>query len=124
MWPRDKIAQAAQEIADHLKLIENVKSIQIAQKELADAMATLDIRLRNIETTLRVSKAETLLEAITKAQDVVNSVQGHLSDRIETLSVKVALLEREASMELISSRSTDKLSRISASTPSSDEVSP
>lgn len=112
MWGRDKIAQAAKELAEHLQVIENIKSLQEAQKKLADAIAALDQRLRNVEGELKVIRAEVRVDALRETQNIVNSVQGGLNQRIEDLAIKVAVMERgsprsshiEASVPLVLTR--------------------
>ena len=49
---------------------------------------------------MRVLKAETKLESLKEAQYLVNSVQGGLNERIETLAIKVARLDTGAVTEL------------------------
>ena len=100
MWfDRQKVGAAARELADHLQLIENVRALQTAQKELGDALAALSGRIRDIEADMRVLKAETKLENLKEIQAVINSVQGGLNERIETLAIKVAQLDRPAKRE-------------------------
>ena len=48
-WSREKIEKAAQEVADQLMLVEHVKVLQQGQKQMADAIALIDGRLRQIE---------------------------------------------------------------------------
>ena len=96
LFGRDKVAQAAQEIADHLKIVENVKALQIAQKELADALVRLDERVRAVESELRAAKAEIRSDALRETQNIVNAVQGGLNQRIQDLAVDVAILRHEA----------------------------
>jgi len=93
MIGRSKAADLAQDIANHLQVPEQIKSLQIAQKELADAIKRLDSRLTEIEIELRVVKAETKLDALREAQSVVNAVQGGLNQRIEDLAVKIAVID-------------------------------
>jgi hypothetical protein len=95
VWGRDKVAKAAQEIADHLKLIEHVKALQTGQKDLAAAIARLDDRLRMIEAEIRSIRSETALQAVREAQSIVNAVQGHLNERIEKVAVDVAVLRHD-----------------------------
>ncbi len=94
MWPRSKIAQTAQEIADHLMLVENVKALQQGQKEMADAIAALDTRLRHIEADIRAVKSEAKFEAVKETQQMLNSVQGAFHEKLTDLTVRVAHVER------------------------------
>ena len=43
---------------------------------------------------MRVLKAETKLESLKETQSLVNAVQANLNERIETLAIKVAQLNR------------------------------
>lgn len=96
MLGRDKIARAAKELAEHLQVIENIKSLQEAQKTLADAVNALDQRLRNLEIELKLIRADIRVDALRETQNIVNSVQGGLNQRIEDLAIKVAVMERGA----------------------------
>ena len=92
---KEKIAKAAEEIANQLQVVEHIKALQVAQKELADSIKLQGDRIRNIETELRALKAETLFQAIKETQSIVNSVQGGLNQRMETLAVQVALIQQQ-----------------------------
>lgn len=96
MWGRDKIAQAAKELAEHLQVIENIKSLQEGQKKLADAINALDQRLKCVELELKLIRADVRVDALRETQNIVNSVQGGLNQRIEDLAIKVAVMERGA----------------------------
>lgn len=96
MFGREKLAQAAKELADHLLVVESIKALQTAQKELADAIKKLDQRIRRIENDLQVIKAETKLDALRETQSVINAVQGGLNQRIEDLAVKIAVMQSES----------------------------
>ena len=99
LFGRDKVARAAEDLVDILKLVENVKSLQAAQKELADAIASLEERIRNIETELRIAKAEIRSDALRETQNIVNAVQGGLNQRIQDLAVDLAILQHESERE-------------------------
>lgn len=90
---REKIAKAARELADHLQVIENIKTLQTVQKELADAIKNLNDRIMEVELEIRALRSETALQAVKETQMIVNAVQSGLNQRIETLAVKVALIE-------------------------------
>jgi len=96
MWGREKIAQAAKEVAGYLEVIENIKALQEAQKKLGDAIKALDERLRNLEVELKVMRADVRVDALRETQTIVNAVQGSLNQRIEDLAIKVAVMERGA----------------------------
>lgn len=93
MIGRDKAAKVAKEIADHLEFIENVKSLQIAQKEMADEIKLLRELLADMKADIRALKAEAKAEAIKEAQGIVNAVQSGFYQRLETVSNKMAVIE-------------------------------
>lgn len=95
MFSRDKIGKTAQEIADHLMLVENVKALQVGQKEMANAIATLDDRIRKMEADMRAIKAEAKFEAVKETQLMLNSVQGAFNDKLTDLTVRISQLERQ-----------------------------
>ena len=97
VWKRDKIAKAAQELADHLQIVENVKAIQTAQKELADAIKAVSDRVRDLEANMRALKAEASLDALKETQNFVVSVQGGFNERMENVAVRLAGLETAVS---------------------------
>jgi predicted translin family RNA/ssDNA-binding protein len=92
-WSREKIGKAAQEVADHLMLVEHVKALQQGQKQMADAIALIDSRFRQFEADMRAAKAETKLEAIKEATHLLQSAQDAFHEKITRLTVKVAQLE-------------------------------
>jgi hypothetical protein len=96
MFSRDRIAKAAGELVDHLQIIENIRALQIGQKELADSIRSLGQQMRDIQTELHVLKPEARLAAAQETQAIVNAVQGGLNQRMEALAVKVALIESGA----------------------------
>ena len=112
IFSRKGIAEAAKELSDHLQLIEHVKALQAGQKDLADAVASLGQRLNKLEAELQAVRADTKLDAIREVQTIVNSVQGNLNQRIESLAIKVALQEagKHDSARLPSVRSGHTLS--------------
>lgn len=93
MLSPQKIKEGAQQIADLLAVIDDIK-VQAAQKEISDAFAKLTERVNNLEAALRASKAETQLECVKETQKTVNSVQGAFYQSIQELAIKVALLEK------------------------------
>jgi hypothetical protein len=101
MFSRKNIGEAAKEIADHLHLVENVKALQMAQKELANSIRLLSERVRDVEADMRILKSETKFEALRETQAIVNSVQGGLNERIEGVAVKVALMENQLTAKTI-----------------------
>jgi predicted nucleic acid-binding Zn-ribbon protein len=93
-FSHEKIGKTAREIADHLMLVENVKALQQAQKEMANAIAALGDRIRKMETDMRAVKAEAKFEAIKEAQQMLNSVQGAFHDKLTDLTVRIVQVER------------------------------
>jgi len=94
MFYREKIAKTASDIAEHLKVIENIKALQVAQKEMMDSIQLLSDRIRELQADMRSLKAEVTLEAVKETQLIVNAVQGGLNQRMETLAIKVAMVEK------------------------------
>ena len=92
-WSPEKIGQAAQEVADQLLLAEHVKALQQGQKQMADAIALIDTRLRQIETDMRAVTAEAKLEAIKETTHTLQTIQGAFHDKLTHLTLKVAQLE-------------------------------
>ena len=90
---REKIGKAAQEVADHLMLVEHVKALQQGQKQMADAIALIDLRLGRMEADMRAVSAEAKFEAIKEATHMLQSVQGAFHDKLTHLTVKVTQLE-------------------------------
>lgn len=91
---RERIEKAAQEVADQLMLVEHVKALQQGQKQMADAIALIDGRLRQIETEMRAVKAEAKLEAIKETNQMLQSVQDAFHDKLALLTAKVAQFEK------------------------------
>ena len=109
IFGRGKAAEVAQEFADHLKLIDNVKALQQGQKELADAISLLNQKVNHIEADIKSLKAEIKFEALKEAQAVVWSVQSEFNQRIQDIAVKVGVLEQ--SQKLIDAPAMQKLAR-------------
>jgi uncharacterized protein YeeX (DUF496 family) len=95
LFSREKLASAAKELAEHLDIIQTVRSLQDAQKKIADAIENLEDRIQKIETEMRALKAETALECIRETQSIVNGMQGNLNQRIQDLAVQVATLDSQ-----------------------------
>ena len=96
MFNREKIGAAAQDIANHLHLVDHVKALQDQQKTLAQGLADLSEKLRDVQLEMRSLKSETKLEALKEAQGVVFAVQGGLNQRIEDLAVQVGVMRASA----------------------------
>lgn len=93
MFGKKKVAEIAREIADHLQVIEHVKALQTAQKEMADELRSHSSDLERIRSEMAALKAETKFEALKETQQIVNAVQGSLNERIETLAIKIAVMD-------------------------------
>jgi hypothetical protein len=89
----ENIGKAAQEVADHLTVVEHIKALQQGQKQMADAIALIDIRLRQFETDVPAAKAEAKFEATKETAHLVQSAQSVLHDRLAHVPVNVAQLE-------------------------------
>ena len=74
-------------------LVENVKALQQAQKEMANAISVLDGRIRNMEADMRAIKAEAKVDALKETQQVLNAVQGAFNDKLTGITVQVSHLE-------------------------------
>jgi hypothetical protein len=95
MFGRDKLVKATEEVLDHVKLVENVRALQIAQKELADAIVRIDEHVRSIETDYRALKAEIRSDALQETQSIVNSVQSSFYQKLQDVAVDMALLKHD-----------------------------
>jgi len=97
VFGRDNLSKAAKDIVDHLQIVDNIRAIQTAQKELADAVAKLDDRLRKIEVEFRAVRAEIRGDMLRETQDIINAVQGGLNQRIQDLAVNIAVMQHDRS---------------------------
>jgi len=93
MWSRSKAGETAKDIADHLLIPERIHELQTGQKELSDALVRLAAKVSGIEAQLIVLRAEVKLDAMRETMAMVQAVQGNLNQRIEDVTVAVALLE-------------------------------
>ena len=79
------------------------------QKQMADAIALIDSRLRQFEANVRAARAETKFEAIRETTHLLQSVQGAFQDRLTHLTVKVAQLENRDGVSSLPALSTGAL---------------
>jgi predicted nuclease with TOPRIM domain len=93
MFSRKDVAAAAKDLAAHLALVDDVAALQKMQKEMADAIAKLNERLKDTEAEMRVLRAEAKLDAVREAQQMINAVQGALYQKLTDLTVRVSALE-------------------------------
>ncbi|MGM4870660.1 hypothetical protein AB7645_05465 [Bradyrhizobium sp. 956_D2_N1_5] len=99
MWGREKIGKTVEEVADHLRIVDHIKAIQQAQKEMAAAINAVNERLTAMEAEFRVLKAETQRDALREVQQAVNAVQGAFNDKLNSLATKIAIMEHDQQME-------------------------
>lgn len=95
MFSRKDVAAAAKDLAAHLALVDDVAGLQKMQKEMADAIAKLNDRIKDVEVEMRALKAEVKFDAIKETQQLVNSVQGALYDKLTDLTVRVSQVEKD-----------------------------
>src|SRR4051812_28379823 len=92
MLSREKIAKAARRLSEHLQIMENIRALQAAQKEMADGMGSINERISDLQAEIRALKAEIKFECLKETQGIVNAVQGGLNQRLEVLSNKMAVI--------------------------------
>lgn len=90
----DTILKAADLISEIRRAFGKIENLEAGQKHLADAIASLDKRVRELEAGLREAKAEIKYEAIKETQSIVNSVQGEIYREIKDVSVALDRLSR------------------------------
>jgi wobble nucleotide-excising tRNase len=93
MFSRKDVAAAAKDLAAHLALVDDVASLQNMQKEMANAIAKLNERIKDIESEIKILKAETKLDAVKETHQIVNAVQGAFHDRLTDLTVRLSRVE-------------------------------
>lgn len=94
-WSRKQAAEFAEGLTDHLKLIENVRSLQVGQKEIADAVAKLGEHIRRLESEMIALKSDVKYEALKEAQSAVLAVQTGFNERLQDVALKVRDVERD-----------------------------
>ncbi len=90
----DAILKAADVISETRRAFAKIENLERNQKDLSDALASLDKRVRELEAGLREAKAEIKLEAVKETQAIVNSVQGQLYQELRSVTVAVDRLAR------------------------------
>ena len=95
------IAESAQGLHDLLLIREHLAAIKQSQTELSNALEALGDRIRKLETDFAVIKEQTKFEALKETQLIVNAVQGNIYQRIEGLTVKIALMEQSVALRNI-----------------------
>lgn len=97
MFNRENAAKAAAELAEHLSIIENIRALQAAQKDLADDMKSTNDRVLELYAEVRALRAELKYECLKETQSIVNSVQGGLNSRLENVSNRLAVMDAQLS---------------------------
>ncbi|WP_349369617.1 hypothetical protein [Salinarimonas sp.] len=90
---RVKAAEAAQNIADKLRIPETIKSLQDSQNDLTEALVTSSDRVTLLEAKVEAVKAEATLDALRETQAAVTRVHGSLEERVARLEAKLAVIE-------------------------------
>lgn len=92
----ETILKAADLISDIRKAFAKIENLEQGQRQLADAVSSLDRRVREVEAGLREARAEIKLDAVKETQSIVNGAQGQLYQELRTIAVEVDRLKREA----------------------------
>jgi len=100
----ETILKAADLIADVRRAFAKIENLEQGQRQLADAVASLDRRVREVEAGLREARAEIKLEAVKETQAIVNSVQGQLYGELRQLAVQVDRLAPKAGKPVLDHR--------------------
>ena len=93
--PLEKIARAAGYIKDVATALTRITVLEDNQKTMSDVLKEHGHRLREIEVKILVLKAETMLEAVKEASQVVVSVQSSFNERLQELAVDISHLKRD-----------------------------
>lgn len=95
IFGRESVAKAAAELAEHLSIIDHVKALQVAQKELAVELKLTNDRILELFAEMRALRGELKYECIKETQSIVNSVQGGLNSRLDEVTSQVAVLDSQ-----------------------------
>jgi hypothetical protein len=101
----ESILKAADLIADVRKALTKIEELQDGQRQLANAVETLDRRVREVEAGLREARAEIKLDAVKETQTIVNAVQGQLYGELRSLALTLDRLGREPGASPVIGRS-------------------
>ncbi len=104
----ERVLKAADVISDVRKAFEKINNLETAQRSLADAIHSIDIRVRELEAGLREAKAEIKLSAVKAAQATVNGAQGQIYQRMIDLEVKLTRINDD----LVAIRAQSDLKRL------------
>ena len=80
-----------------LQILENIKALQDSQKEMAVSIEALGKRVTGINAELRALRAEIETATTNQVHAAVSSTLGGLNQRLENVTVKVAVLEHDVS---------------------------
>lgn len=86
---KEKVAKAAQEIADTLLITEHIKELKDAQKVLQDDIASLDKRLASIEATIEKIGVEVKFEAMKEVQAGLTQMQSAVFEKFSQMAVDI-----------------------------------
>jgi len=92
---RDKLAKASEEFAETLKVVDNIRTLQRAQTEMAEAIRRIADGVQSLEVEFRALKAEIRAETLRETQGIVNAVQGGFYQKLQDIAVDVAVLRRD-----------------------------
>lgn len=101
MWGRSNIGKTVEELTDHLRLVDHVRALQEGQKEIAEAIRTVNQRLTSVEAEFRTLKAETQRDALREVQHAVTAVQGSVHDELTRMATRLVVLEQALRREAV-----------------------
>ena len=96
----DKILKAADVISETRKAFEKIANLEEGQKRLADTLAALDGRVRELEAGLREAKSDIKLEAVKEAQATVNGSQGQIYQRMVDIETRLSGIKSDIATAL------------------------
>jgi len=121
MWGRSNIGKTVEELTDHLRLVDHVRALQDGQKEIAEAIRTVNHRLTSMEAEFRTLKAETQRDALREVQHAVSAVQSSVHDELTRMATRLAVLEQALRREAVRQQAQPAAPpRAPAAPPSSD----
>ena len=91
---RNSIDKTVEELTDHLRLVDHVRALQEGQKEIAEALRSVNHRLTSIEAEFRILKAETQRDTVREVQQAVHSAEVSVHDELARLSTRLIVLEQ------------------------------
>jgi hypothetical protein len=95
LFGRDKLAKYTDEVGAYLKVIDHIKELQAAQREMADSIQRVGDRVQALEIEFRALKAEIRTETLRETQSIVNAVQGQFYKNLQDIAVDVAVLRQQ-----------------------------